>query len=104
MYSLYPPWQRQWYPFDSPKLLVSLPRNEVTGSGGSYCEIEIALRLHIPVPITIKYGGFVTTLQRVDSLEVVIGKRKHMDEHDRTGWDRVLADKEASVIFLRKDA
>jgi 2-polyprenyl-6-methoxyphenol hydroxylase-like FAD-dependent oxidoreductase len=67
-------------------------------------QLKLPLDYHIPVTIMTPHGGFVIAPQQVDGSEVLIGKQKRIEDHDRAGWDRVFADKEASVAFLRSDA
>lgn len=59
---------------------------------------------HIPVTITTSQGAFVIAPQEVDGSEVLIGKQKRVEDQDRAGWERTLADKEALVKFLQDGA
>jgi 2-polyprenyl-6-methoxyphenol hydroxylase-like FAD-dependent oxidoreductase len=91
-----------------PSLLVSPPQKKLTGPGGITAAVPTAqLKLladyDIPVTIMTKYGGFAVAPQQVAGSKVLIGKQRHMEDQD-TGWDRVFADKEASAMFLWKNA
>jgi 2-polyprenyl-6-methoxyphenol hydroxylase-like FAD-dependent oxidoreductase len=68
-------------------------------------QLKLPPGYHIPVTIMTPTGGFVIAPQEVDGSEVLIGKQKRIAEnHDRAGWDRISADKEALVKFLQQDA
>jgi hypothetical protein len=69
-------------------------------------QLKLPPGYHIPVTIsTPNAGGFVIAPQEVDGSEVLIGKQKRIAEnHDRAGWGRISADKEALVKFLKQDA
>jgi 2-polyprenyl-6-methoxyphenol hydroxylase-like FAD-dependent oxidoreductase len=68
-------------------------------------QLKLPPGYHIPVTIsTPNAGGFVIAPQEVDGSEVLIGKQKRIAEnHDRAGWNRISADKEALVKFLQQD-
>ncbi|KIW23659.1 uncharacterized protein PV07_11841 [Cladophialophora immunda] len=61
----------------------------------------------IDQPLTITAegkGAFVIAPQKPDASEMFFGKQKRIDELDREGWDKFLADKEGLVKFLQEDA
>ena len=58
-------------------------------------------------PITImseSKGAFVIAPQKPDASEMFFGKQRRIDEMDRAGWDKFLADKERLIKFLQEDA
>ena len=67
-------------------------------------QLNLPLDYHIPVTIMTKLGAFLIAPQEVDGSEVFIGKQKHMQDQDKEGWERTLADKDALVEFLQQDA
>ncbi|TVY78525.1 FAD-dependent urate hydroxylase [Lachnellula suecica] len=68
-------------------------------------QLKLPVGYHIPVTVSTPQAGFVIAPQGVDGSEVLIGKQRRVAEnHDKAGWDRILADKEEFVKFLQKDA
>jgi 2-polyprenyl-6-methoxyphenol hydroxylase-like FAD-dependent oxidoreductase len=67
-------------------------------------QLNLPAGYHIPVTISSPKGAFVIAPQEIDGSEVLIGKQKRIEDHDRAGWERILADKAALVEFLQKDA
>ena len=68
-------------------------------------QLKLPSGYHIPVTITTPHGGFVIAPQEIDGSEVLIGKQKRVAEnHDKAGWDRISAEKEALVKFLQEGA
>ena len=49
-------------------------------------------------------GAFVIAPQRADASEMFFGKQKKVDEKDRAGWDKFMADKQELIKFLQEDA
>ena len=58
------------------------------------------------LPVTImnkKYGAFIIAPQRKDGSEMLIGKQRRVSEEpDRQGWERMHANKQWCVDFLRE--
>jgi 2-polyprenyl-6-methoxyphenol hydroxylase-like FAD-dependent oxidoreductase len=82
-----------------------------TGMAGVTAAVPTAnLKMPSPdykLPVTIMsptHGAFVIAPQKQDGSEVLIGKQKRMSELSRKGWDRLYADKDASIAFLREGA
>ena len=57
-----------------------------------------------PLTIISEKGAFVIAPQRPDASEMFFGKQKKVDEKDRAGWDKILADKQDLIKFLQEDA
>ncbi len=57
-----------------------------------------------PLTIISDKGAFVIAPQRADASEMFFGKQKRVDEKDKAGWDKFLADKQELVKFLQEDA
>ncbi|KAI4842232.1 FAD/NAD(P)-binding domain-containing protein [Aureobasidium sp. EXF-8845] len=77
-----------------------------TGMAGITAAVPTAnLKLPFPdynLPVTIMsstHGAFVIAPQKQDGSEVLIGKQKRMSELSREGWDKLYADKDASIAF-----
>jgi 2-polyprenyl-6-methoxyphenol hydroxylase-like FAD-dependent oxidoreductase len=69
-------------------------------------QLNLPADYHIPVTITDpKHGAFVIAPQEPDGSEVLIGKQRRIEtnDFDRAGWDRIHADKAASVAFLQSN-
>ncbi|KAJ9610233.1 hypothetical protein H2200_005010 [Cladophialophora chaetospira] len=90
------------YPDNEPKFIgmagitAVAPASKVTYSHGK-----------IDKPLTIMSedkGAFVIAPQRADASEMFFGKQKRVDEKDRAGWDKFLADKQELINFLQEDA
>ena len=67
-------------------------------------QLDVPSGYHIPVTILSGPRHFVIAPQKPDGSEVLIGKQKPMQDQDKDGWARTLADKEALIAFLRTDA
>ncbi|RFU32811.1 hypothetical protein B7463_g3495, partial [Scytalidium lignicola] len=67
-------------------------------------QLKLPVGYHIPVTISTPHGSFVIAPQGVDGSEVLLGKQKRIgDNQDKAGWERISADKEGLVEFLRQD-